>query len=223
MRKINILFFQISCVLFLLSSFLTGSVGGQIISKVNNVLNSVALTFDDGPSAVTTPRILEILARYKARATFFVTGVNAERYPQIMRAISKQGHEIGNHTYCHFDLLRTDYSALEWQISAAQNAIARIVGFGPKIFRPPYSRINETVKKALQAKGLKVVMWSVSPADYDEPSPAKIAEYVLSNIRPGSIVVLHDYRWQTVLALERILEGLRKKGLRSVTVSELLQ
>jgi len=183
----------------------------------------VAITFDDGPSSITTSQILEILARYRARATFFATGLNAERHPEIMRAISEQGHEIGNHTYCHFDLLKASCWALEWQISAAQNAIARIIGFRPKIFRPPYSRINEAIRNALQAKGLKVTMWSVSPADYDEPSPAKITEYVLSNIRPGSIVVLHDYRWQTVLALERILEGLHKKGLQPVTVSELLQ
>ena len=184
---------------------------------------SVAITFDDGPSRVTTRPILEILARYEARATFFITGVNAERYPQITRAITEQGHEIGNHTYCHFDLLQASRRALEWQILAAQSAIAGIIGFRPKIFRPPYSRINEGVRGALKAQGLKVVMWSVSPEDYLELSPRKIADRVISEMKPGSIVVMHDYRWQTVMALEEILQRLKKRSLRPVTVSELLR
>jgi peptidoglycan/xylan/chitin deacetylase (PgdA/CDA1 family) len=218
MKNISYLLLETLAILLLLSA---QSAGRESSREENSKNFQVALTFDDGPSSVTTPKILEILARHGARATFFLTGSNAERYPGIVRRMDRERHEIGNHTFCHFDLLRCDRRTLEWQISAAQNSIERIIGFRPKIFRPPYSRISETVRSALKTKGLKVIMWNVSPEDYLEISPQDIADRVSSQVKPGDIVVMHDYRWQTVMALDEILNGLKKKGLQAVTVSEL--
>jgi peptidoglycan-N-acetylglucosamine deacetylase len=192
-----------------------------LLSQSIAMAESVAITFDDGPSPITTPRILNILDEYQAKATFFMTGVNSERFPEIVQEVARRGHEIGNHTYCHFDLQRCSYWALEWQISAAQDVIARIIGFGPKIFRPPYSRINEAARNVLRAKGLKIIMWSVSPADWLDPLPETIAERVLSVIKADDIVVMHDYHPNTAVALSKILEGLRRKQLQPVTISGL--
>jgi peptidoglycan/xylan/chitin deacetylase (PgdA/CDA1 family) len=211
----------------------TGSAGyGERICAVPKAVECVALTFDDGPSPETTPQILETLACFGARATFFVTGENARSFPEILREIVRSGNEVGNHTCKHLNLIRTNETIVCAELKETQSLISGITGCKAVVFRPPYSKINENVEQIAERLGMKTILWSVSPADWPDPPPETIAEGVLSVIKAGDIVVMHDGRYpkteekighpNTAAALPLILEGLRLKGLRPVTVSELL-
>lgn len=187
--------------------------------------NQVALTFDDGPDHKTTPEILAILRQYKAKATFFCVGRNVLKYPELARRIVCEGHEIGNHTFSHANLTKgvPSFKDVAWQIGEGQKAIFFTTRRMPRVFRPPYSATNNAINEVADVLGHKVVSWSCSPADYEDPPPEKISECVLSGIKGGAIVVLHDGHMNTVRALPTILKCLRERHLVAVTVSELLE
>lgn len=187
----------------------------------------VALTFDDGPHPVYTPQVLDILMRYKVKATFFLIGARAERYPDLARRILAEGHEIGNHTYSHFaDLPYKDWDTICREIVNGADAIERVTGVRPKLFRPPHGYLNYRVHTAAQIYGFTVVLWTVSADHHDAPTPEAMAQRVFRLVHPGAIILMHDgrtsTRWRDVKALPLILSGLRKRGYRFVTVSELL-
>jgi peptidoglycan/xylan/chitin deacetylase (PgdA/CDA1 family) len=187
----------------------------------------VALTFDDGPHPAFTPQILDILKRYGVRATFFLIGARAERYPDLARRIVAEGHEIGDHTYSHpADLPRKDWDAICREIVKGADAIERVTGVRPKLFRPPRGYLNYRVHTAAQLCGFTVVLWTVSADHHDAPTPEAMAQRVFKLVHPGAIVLMHDgripTRWKDVKALPLILDGLRRQGYRFVTVSELL-
>jgi peptidoglycan/xylan/chitin deacetylase (PgdA/CDA1 family) len=187
----------------------------------------VALTFDDGPHPAFTPQILDILKRYGVRATFFLIGARAERYPDLARRIVAEGHEIGDHTYSHpADLPRKDWDAICREIVKGADAIERVTGVRPKLFRPPRGYLNYRVHTAAQLCGFTVVLWTVSADHHDAPTPEAMAQRVFKLVHPGAIVLMHDgripIRWKDVKALPLLLDGLRKRGYRFVTVSELL-
>ncbi|GBC98430.1 Peptidoglycan-N-acetylglucosamine deacetylase [bacterium HR17] len=187
----------------------------------------VALTFDDGPHPIFTPQILDILKGYGVRATFFLIGERAERYPELARRIVAEGHEIGNHTYSHpADLPRRDWEAIRQEIAKGAEAIERVTGVRPKLFRPPRGYLNYRVHTAAQLEGLTVVLWTVSADHHDAPTPEAMAQRVLKAVHPGAIILMHDgrvpIRWKDVKALPLILDRLRRCGYRFVTVSELL-
>jgi peptidoglycan-N-acetylglucosamine deacetylase len=216
----------------LLLHFTCSAVYGEGICAVSKTAECVALTFDDGPNSETTPQILESLARFGARATFFVTGENAQSFPEILREIVRSGNEVGNHTCSHPNLIQVTETIVCGELEQTQNLIFGITGCKAVVFRPPYSKINKNVEHIAEELGLRIIIWSVSPADWLDPSPRKIAERVLSVIKAGDIVVMHDGCYpkvkeknghpNTAAALPLILEGLKLKGLRPVTVSELL-
>ena len=187
----------------------------------------VALTFDDGPHPVFTPQILDILKRYGVRATFFLIGARTERYPDLARRIVAERHEIGNHTYSHpADLPRKDWGAICGEIVKGADAIERVTGVRPKLFRPPRGYLNYRIHTAAQLCGFTVVLWTVSTDHHDAPTPEAMARRVFKLVHSGAIILMHDgriqTRWKDVKALPLILDGLRKRGYSFVTVSELL-
>lgn len=187
----------------------------------------VALTFDDGPHPVFTPQILDILKRYRVRATFFLIGRRAERYPDLAQRVVAEGHEIGNHTYSHpADLPRKDWDAIRNEIVKGADVIERVTGVRPKLFRPPRGYLNYRIHTAAQLCGFTVVLWTVSADHHDALTPKAMAQRVFKLVHPGAIILMHDgripIRWKDVKALPLILDGLRKRGYRFVTVSELL-
>lgn len=202
------------------------------ICAVPNSAGEVALTFDDGPRPDTTIDILHILAQYGAHATFFVTGENARNFPEILREVVRAGNEVGDHTFGHLDLLQSSETVICDELERTQEVITGITGCKASVFRPPYSRINTCIERAAEKLGLKTILWSVSPADWLDPLPGTIAKNVLSVIKAGDIVVMHDGldpklkgkagHLNTAAALPLILDGLKRKGLTSVTVSKLL-
>jgi peptidoglycan/xylan/chitin deacetylase (PgdA/CDA1 family) len=191
----------------------------------------VALTFDDGPSR-WTPRILDVLARAGARATFFVVGRHVSGYEDALRRAVAEGHELGNHgdTHTRPSLLRDDELAAE--LERTNERVRAATGVAPRLVRPPYGDDADRVAAIASRLGFAAtVRWSVDPRDWEQPAPEEIARRVLAAATPGAIVLLHDGFQPatprsgcsgTVEALERILPGLREQAYELVTVSELL-
>jgi peptidoglycan-N-acetylglucosamine deacetylase len=196
----------------------------QIISKVSTTQKVVALTIDDGPHSRVTPEILAVLKEKQVRATFFVLGVNVEKSPGILAQEVAAGHEIGTHTYSHPSLSKLSPQKILEEFDKADNVILPIAP-KPTLFRPPGGLYNSQVLEAAHQRGYTVILWSIDPRDWNCPPSEKIVDYVFSEVKPGSIVLLHDgqYPLPTPKALSAIIDGLRERGYDFVTVSELLQ
>lgn len=203
---------------------------GHIIWRGRAGNSSVALTFDDGPHPVYTAQVLEVLRRYGARATFFALGRNAERYPHLIRQISADGHTVGNHSYGHRPLIFTSGSLIRREMVRTSQIIERITGQKPCFFRPPRGLGGWRALRTASQLGMRTVFWSLSPKDWTQPGTRRIVQRVLSKTRDGSIILLHDAKFndpredrsQTIRALPDIILGLRDQGYRLVTVAELL-
>ncbi|WP_035795677.1 polysaccharide deacetylase family protein [Kitasatospora mediocidica] len=184
----------------------------------------VALTFDDGPDPVHTRRVLEILERYGARATFFCVGLHVAALPEEVRRIAGAGHEVGNHTWSHPFLFDLTPGQLREQLDRTTEAVAQVTGQAPTRFRPPYGSLNPEVLTTLERHPSTLTLWDVDSRDWSRPGPERIAATVLDAAGPGSVVLLHEGagdRGQTVQALPSIIEGLLERGLELVTVGEL--
>jgi peptidoglycan/xylan/chitin deacetylase (PgdA/CDA1 family) len=183
----------------------------------------VALSFDDGPGALTAD-LLEVLGAHSARATFNVLGKRVSGREPLLRRALADGHELGSHAWRHERLGGRPFEALR-QLLRTNAALRRATGRAPRVFRAPYGEVSAGVVRAARAAGLVTVGWDVDPRDYETPGAAAIHDRVAAAVRPGSIVLLHDDRralGQTVVATERILDTLAGRGLGVVTVSELL-
>jgi len=187
---------------------------------------TIALTFDDGPHPTLTPQILDILNQYQIKATFFMVGENAERYPELVTRIRDEGHEIGNHTYSHIQIKSADALQLEEEILHCESIIGGISDLRPKLFRPPEGSFHEELGQMCDALGYRVVLWSVDTRDWCRLPPKDITEKVLKDVRSGDIILMHDYigsNSPTPTALKQILPRLIKRGYTFSTVSELLE
>ncbi len=205
-----------------------GAVSGDVVSVTDRSLGAghapraVALTFDDGPWPGATRRILAILDRFHAHATFFMVGTQAARYPRLVRAVLNAGDEIGNHSYDHpLTLQGLSPSRLAEELSKT-NAILRGLGASPTLFRPPSGWDDDEVVQEARRQGMRLVTWSVDPADWRSGlTPTQVRRGVLSNVERGSIVLLHDGGGDaahTIKALPSIIRGIRDRGLRLVLV-----
>ena len=185
----------------------------------------IAITFDDGPHPRYTPQILDILARYDAKATFFSVGMNAEAYPKLVRRILSEGHELGNHTYNHYHTPKMDGEVLRRDILACSEALQKISGSEPRLFRPPEGVCTEEIKALCRERGYTIVMWSIDTRDWAHTSVADIVKNVQKNATDGAIILMHDFTGKnspTPAALRQILPILQESGFEFVTVSELL-
>ena len=182
----------------------------------------IALTFDDGPDPYITPQILRILARYKARATFFVMGQWAQEWPDLVRQEAEQGHAVGSHSYSHPEEVNEAHSALELQKTA--RIIEQATGLKPVLFRPPYGHTYSTMSRVAIKEGYVVVRWTIGAADSVDLQPADIVARVTRTPVAGDIVLLHDGRDRdnTMKALPEILRRLQAAGFKFVTVPQLL-
>jgi peptidoglycan-N-acetylglucosamine deacetylase len=183
----------------------------------------IAMTFDDGPSPETTPRLLDILKQRNIKATFFMIGQNAERNPAIVKRILAEGHEIGNHSWTHPQLSKLSDDRVTEEINKTQNAIKDASGYTPVLMRPPYGAITARQKDWIEKQfGLSVIIWSVDPFDWKRPGSSVIEQRILAGARPGAIVLSHDIHKQTVDAMPATLDALAAKGFKFVTVSQLI-
>ncbi|HET6531647.1 MAG TPA: polysaccharide deacetylase family protein [Actinoplanes sp.] len=181
-------------------------------------LKTVALTFDDGPSRHTAP-ILDILYRHRVPATFCLLGDNAEAQPHLARRIAREGHQICNHSRSHPDLARASADRVRGEVAVAQWQITRATGVRPRTFRFPYGSSDARAERIVRRYGLRPLDWDVDPQDWTRPRSGTITARVVRQVRPGSVVLLHDGggdRRHTVAALETIVGTLRAQGYRFV-------
>ena len=177
---------------------------------------SVAITFDDGPNPIYTPQVLAILDRYHVKATFFVLGSAAARYPDLLREIVRRGHAIANHSWNHPLLTKLNPTQIDRQINSTDQVIRRVTGRAPRCVRPPYGGVNRTVISRINGSGKAAVIWNIDPLDWKRTSTAAIVSRTLRGIRPGAVILLHDSggnRSQTIAALPAIIGGARSRGL----------
>lgn len=196
----------------------------QVVSRIPTNQKVVALTFDDGPNYKTTSEILATLKEKKVKATFFVVGENVERLPNLLSQEVKDGHEIGIHTYDHKSLPKLSTEKIEEEIEKAEKTVIPAAA-KPTLFRPPGGLYNKTVIKIAKNLGYTVILWSIDPRDWRRPPVAKVVDNVVSNVKPGSIILLHDGRYPspTPEAIGLIIDRLKEQGYALVTVGELLQ
>ncbi len=203
---------------------------GDVLWRVPNASGRVALTFDDGPNPETTPRVLDLLRERRQRATFFVIGRKAEAHPELLRKMADEGHAIGVHGFDHDRLYSFWRPALVTaDIERCISIVARATGRRPELFRPPIGQASPRTFAGAKKAGVEVVGWSVRGRDGLAGARAeRVSERVERGLRAGAIVLLHDaaerddYRPASLEALPRILEALEERGLRSVTVGELV-
>ena len=213
---------------FLLFSFAFGRCpvsGCRVIGSVRCERKIAALTFDDGPHPEYTEEILDILAEYGVRATFFVVGECAEIYPDIVKRELAEGHEVENHTYSHLYFSKCGEREIEDDIEKAEDVMDDMSSYRFNFIRPPGGIITGSLDKFLREKSYDVVLWSVDTKDWTSPGVSSVVNAVMNNIRPGDIILMHDFvsgRSSTPDALRQIIPALIADGYDFVTVSELV-
>jgi peptidoglycan/xylan/chitin deacetylase (PgdA/CDA1 family) len=190
--------------------------------------NTVALTFDDGPTPYTSPPILSYLKQTHTPATFFVLGQYARAWPDLVRREAADGFTIGIHSWSHPDMRTLTPAQRAWQLEATLQQVHYDVGSGLCLWlwRQPYGDSNQAIINQAGQFGLTSVLWNVDPTDWSRPGTQVIVNRVLAQVRPGSIILMHDgpaLRQETAAALPLILAGLRARGLTPVSLPQLFQ
>lgn len=181
----------------------------------------IAITFDDGPTK-NTGRVMDILAKYNSKATFFMVGVNIPGKEDDISRMQREGHQIGNHTYNHSNLTKLDAESVKEHIEYVDNLILNITGIKPFLMRPPYGSYNEVVSSVARDTGHSIIMWDIDPRDWDVKNTKIVSDHVLEKAKDGSIILLHDFYDTSVEAADIILATLTERGYKFVTVDELL-
>lgn len=182
----------------------------------------VALTFDAAWGNEDTETLIEILDRYGVKATFFVIGQWAEKYPESVRALYDAGHDIMNHSYDHRHYTELSSADMVQDAHRASEAIRKITGTRPNLFRPPYGDYNASVVESLQNAGYFTIQWDVDSLDWKDLSATEITKRVLGGAKNGSIVLFHNAALHTPEALPGIIEGLQGQGYELVKVSDMI-
>lgn len=181
------------------------------------------MTFDDGPHIQNTPRLLDMLKERKIHATFFMVGQCVQEYPDIVKRIVAEGHEVANHSWSHPDLAKMSEAAVHDQIQKTHDAIVQACGVAPKLLRPPYGAFTARQRAwANGTWGYKIILWDVDPLDWKVRNAEHVKAEILKQTVQGSIILSHDIHKTTIDAMPETLDTLLKKGYKFVTVSELL-
>ncbi|MFD6948696.1 polysaccharide deacetylase [Nocardiopsis sp. TSRI0078] len=180
-------------------------------------LKCVALTFDDGPGE-HTDALLDILDEYDARATFYVLGSLVEEFPDPMRRMAEEGHELGNHTWKHDDLARMSGTEIRKDIKRTNEAVRELTGSLPRTIRPPYGSLDGTVRRSVDQP---FVLWDVDTLDWKNRDSDAVSGHALDHTVPGSVVLFHDIHETSVQAVPAVLAGLHRQGYHFVTVTDI--
>ena len=193
----------------------------KFIRQGSTDVNQVAITFDDGPYLLTE-KYIEILQAYDVQATFFMIGVQVEKYPDDAKMIIDNGYEIGIHSYGHKQLTRMNQGAMEDDFRKSLTAVRNLTERDIRFFRPPFGDFNDNIIQTAKTHKLTTVLWCVDPRDWQKDDPNEIARHVIEKAENGAIILLHEGRQGTLEALPLIIEGLWEKGFEIVSLSELL-
>ncbi len=193
---------------------------------------NVVLTFDDGPSPVWTPLILDELKKAGIKATFFMIGHHVQRYPEIARRVVREGHTIGNHGYAHSVLLYYTLEELEEEVKYTEHVIKEITGQKTRYFRPPKAWLRRSEKEKIKELGYEIILWSLNSKDWVTFSHKIMVDFLCRNVKNGDILLFHDSggafkreggdRRQTVAAISLLAKRLQKKGFDFVSIEEIL-
>jgi peptidoglycan-N-acetylglucosamine deacetylase len=213
----------------------------RVVWSVDTDEPIASISFDDGPDPEFTPRILAILERFQVKATFMVMGYNAVRNPGLLREVLDAGHEVGGHSWSHRNLAETSRDETRHEIEHGNRVIEDQTAVPVRVFRPPYGRFGEEAVRVLARSRPDLIVWSITRGLLTWQDPRQISSHVLGALGPGEIVDLHDgigrgtfsprsasaqrirqRREDEVRALPRILEGAQERGLRLVTISDLM-
>ena len=209
----------------------TGQWYGRTFTGLPGGAKQIALTYDDGPNDPHTLRLLEVLARHNAHATFFLIGRYVEQRPDIVREIVKAGHVVGNHTFSHPLLIFKSAAEVRKELSDCRAALQDAIGAHSSLFRPPFGGRRPAVLRIARELELEPVMWNVTGYDWNAPPAAVIERKVTKQIRGGDVILLHDGghkqmgadRSQTVLATENLIKRYQQDGYEFKTISEMMQ
>lgn len=204
----------------------TAATQAPVYHSVETDTMKIALTFDDGPHPYLTQEILDILAEYEVKATFFMVGVNVINYPDAARAVLRAGHEVGNHTYSHSHMKKMNEPQVWRELGLCEDALEELCEYRPHLFRPPEGAVNVYVQNCSAENDYTLILWSLDTRDWENKDTHKIVDSVLSNVSGGDIILMHDYigsRSKTPEALRILLPKLLERGYEPVTVSELLE
>ena len=195
--------------------------GDVILREIPEGPPLIALTFDDGPSSVTTPVLLDGLAKRGVKATFFLVGSMAADNHDTVRRIAAEGHQLGVHTYDHSlqrGLTGLSESQFRSQVDTTRDLISALTGQSEFMFRPPYGFVDDSVKKWAESP---IILWSIDPEDWKEQDAGKVAQHIVSHAKDGAIILLHDIFKTSVDGALKAVDTLLQEGYRFVTVEEL--
>jgi len=182
----------------------------------------IALTFDDGPHPVHTAPLLDALAELDVHATFFLVGEDVDAHPALVARMARDGHELGNHTYCHRYLPLARSRSVEHELRATDRAIVRAAGVIPTVARPPWGGRSPRNVRVFQRLRKRLVLWDVNSFDWKGKPATEVVERVLDRARAGSIILMHEARdggATTIDAVRLLVPALRERGFELVTVS----
>ena len=184
----------------------------------------VALTFDDGPDNLNTPKIIETLAKYHVKGNFFFIGEKVRKFPSVAKEAYNQGNLVLSHSYYHNDLSKETSSEIKADLALTEKAFSDVIGIKPALLRPPYGAVNNTVISTGVQNGYKEILWSIDTLDWSQKESSNIENNVLKNIRNGDIILMHsnEDKAETAKALPNIIEGLKQRGFEIVTLQTLL-
>jgi len=226
MKKIFYFIIVVLIILIALKEVASALDDKMIYKSVNNEEMKIALTFDDGPHPKQTQEILNILKKYDVKATFFVVGQNTQYYPDVLRRVISDGHEIGNHTFTHPNINKSNAKTIEKELKNNHINILENYGYDIKLLRPPGGVLNKNISIIAEKLGYKIILWDIDTKDWAHKSVNAITENVIKNTKSGSIILFHDYianGTPTPEALDVLIPLLQKSGYTFTTVLDLIE
>lgn len=187
--------------------------------KASGESKRIALTFDDGPHPACTPQLLDGLKARGVKASFFITGQNAEKYPELVERMQREGHLIGNHTYSHIQLTKQNREQFREELVKTNGIIREITGEDPVFVRPPYGSWDKKFEEELN---MFPVLWTIDPLDWCTKDAGNVARRVISKAKENAVILMHDEYDSTVQAALSVVDALQGEGYEFVTVEEIL-
>ena len=181
---------------------------------------TIALTFDDGPGPYTE-KLLDILDKYDAKATFFLIGSKVSGQASVVRSIQARGHQLGNHSWSHPELPKLSVDQIAGEIDRTNEAIRQATGVKPSILRPPYGAVNGVVLEQLRLRNMSSILWSVDTRDWADRNSQIVCSRAVAGARPGAVILMHDIHQTSVNAVPCILSSLKQQGYSFVTIQRL--
>jgi len=202
----------------------SGAAGAPVhfIGEGNGFGNRIAISFDDGPTPGVTEVVLDELKKRNIRSTFFMIGKRVVAAPDLAKRVLAEGHEVCNHTFNHLKLNSLPDQQVDWEIQKTQDTIGEVLNQRPAWLRPPYGAFRKNQMPIPAGKDLGVVFWSVDPRDWSQPGEGKIVDTILTETKPGSIILCHDLHKQTANCIGQVLDGLLAKDFEFINMSAFL-